>query len=284
MKLLEQHKCFDGYWQRYEHFSSSCQCEMTFSIFLPFDVQQGETKDKKAALFWLSGLTCNDQNFVQKAACERYAVQHQMIIVAPDTSPRGVDIEGEDDDWDFGSGAGFYLDATKKPWQSNYNMYTYIVDELFKLVTEQFPIDVKRIGISGHSMGGHGALTIGLKHPDQFRSVSAFAPICAPSQVAWGKKAFSGYLEQGCELEQYDACQLIAKGYRVPHIKVDQGKADDFLEPQLKPELLLQACHEAEVPLELSIRDGYDHSYFFIASFIDDHIAYHKAQLSGMSE
>ncbi len=283
MKLIEQFKCFSGYWQRFEHDSEACNCVMTFSVFFPFDVEHQSSDKTFSTVFWLSGLTCNDQNFVQKAACERYAVENQMILIAPDTSPRGVAIDGEDDDWDFGSGAGFYLDATRDPWRQNYNMYSYISDELYRLIVASFPVDPDKVGIMGHSMGGHGALTIGLKHPDKFKSVSAFAPICAPSKVPWGQKAFENYLVNFSESQQYDACALIRQGYRFAHAKIDQGKSDQFLEQQLSPDELMAVCHEAELPIELNIHDGYDHSYFFIRSFIGEHITYHKSQLNSQS-
>ncbi|MCO7225961.1 S-formylglutathione hydrolase [Pleionea sp. CnH1-48] len=277
MNLLSKIKCFEGHWHRYQHASQSCQCDMTFSIFLPPQSEQG----KVPVLYWLSGLTCSDENFVQKAHAESIAAELGMAIVVCDTSPRGCNIEGEDDDWDFGSAAGFYLNATQKPWSNHYRMYDYVVDELWQLVNEHFPVDANRAAIAGHSMGGHGALTIALKNPQQYRSVSAFAPICAPMECAWGEKAFTNYLGPDRDSwSTYDACQLIKSGHRVDSMLVEQGEADGFLAEQLLPEKLQQACESAQIPLKLNRREGYDHSYFFIASFIESHFRYHAAQLS----
>ena len=284
MTTLTELSCvrsFEGKQLRFSHFSESTQCEMTFSVYLPPQVVEG----KVPALYWLSGLTCTDENFVQKAGAQQYAAEYGVAIIAPDTSPRG---EGVADDpegaWDFGLGAGFYLNATQAPFDQHYQMYQYISQELPDLIVEKFPIDSRKQGVFGHSMGGHGALTIGLKHPERFKSISAFAPICAPSQCAWGHKAFSNYLgDDQTQWKAYDSCELIKAGVlnsrKIP-LLVEQGCADDFLTEQLKPELLQQACEEMGVSLELNYRKGYDHSYFFIASFIGGHIAFHAQQLA----
>ena len=250
---------------------------MTFGIYLP---PQAETKPCPV-LYWLSGLTCTEQNFVTKAGAQAYAAKYGIAIVAPDTSPRGCNIPGEDDDWDFGSGAGFYVNATQAPWSQHYRMYDYVVSELPTLVREQFPIDASRQGIFGHSMGGHGALIVALKNPGMFRSVSAFAPIVAPSQVPWGQKAFCNYLgENLLDWEAYDASVLVKHtDTRLP-ILIDQGEADPFLTEQLRPELFDVACAAVDYPLQLRLHPHYDHSYFFIASLMEDHIRHHAGALS----
>ena len=278
MEIISQHKCFEGYWQRLQHFSESCQSTMTFSVYLP---EQSEQATK--GLFWLSGLTCNDENFVHKSHVEQAARKYHMVIIVPDTSPRACDIEGEEDSWDFGSGAGFFLNATREPWAQHYQMYDYLIMELYPLVIERFHLNADSVGISGHSMGGHGALTLGLKHSDLFRSISAFAPIAAPTRCPWGEKAFTGYLGDDRTLWQaYDSCELIKQGYSAEHLLVDVGTEDSFLQEQLKPELLQQVCEEKGLPLTLNFRSGYDHSYFFVASFIEDHIEYHAKRLDGL--
>ncbi|MGH1469820.1 MAG: S-formylglutathione hydrolase [Cellvibrionaceae bacterium] len=283
---ISSNKMFGGYHKRFTHQSLSCQCEMTFAIYLPpqLDVHalNKSQNEKLPVLYWLSGLTCNDENFSTKAGAQQYAAEHGVVLVMPDTSPRGVNIEGEDDSYDFGSAAGFYLNATEKPWSAHYKMYDYVVKELPDLIENNFPVDPLRKSISGHSMGGHGALTIALKNSEAYRSVSAFAPIVAPSQVPWGKKIFTGYLGSNEKnWKDYDSVALIERGKRVEHILVTQGKSDDFLKEQLKPELLEAACKEKNIPIELNIVDGYDHSYFFIASFIEEHIRYHAGYLHG---
>lgn len=274
---ISSNKLFEGYHRRFRHRSEVCGCAMTFAIYLP---PQAETR-KLPVLYWLSGLTCNDENFSTKSGAQRYAAEQGIVLVMPDTSPRGLELPGENDSYDFGSGAGFYLNATREPWSRHYRMYDYVVDELPALVVENFPVDPVRRSISGHSMGGHGALTIALKNPLRYRSVSAFAPIVAPSQVPWGQKAFSGYLgdEDKEPWNDYDAVALIKRGAQVDAILVDQGGDDQFAEEQLKPELLAQACEEASINLTLNMRLGYDHSYFFVASFIEDHIRYHAHHL-----
>jgi S-formylglutathione hydrolase len=232
-------------------------------------------------LYWLSGLTCTEENFVTKAGAQRMAAQLGLAIVAPDTSPRGLGYPGEDDSYDFGTGAGFYVNATVEPWARGYRMYSYINDELPALVAATFPVDAGRSGIFGHSMGGHGALTIALKNPMLFKSVSAFAPICSPMRCPWGEKALSGYLGgERTEWEQYDATSLVTRrGWKGRPILVDQGTADGFLAEQLKPELLEAACSEAGVGLNLRRQEGYDHSYFFMATFMEDHLRFHAANL-----
>jgi S-formylglutathione hydrolase len=278
MQQISDNKIFDGRHQRFKHASTSCHCEMTFAVYIPPQAQSG---DKLPILYWLSGLTCTDENFSTKAGAQRYAAEHGIILVMPDTSPRGAGIDGEDDSYDFGSGAGFYLNATQEPWSRHYRMYDYIVGELPALINANFPTDASRQSISGHSMGGHGALTIALKNPGKYRSVSAFSPIVAPMQVPWGQKAFSNYLGDNRDTwQQYDTTQLIRNGADKIPLLVDQGDADEFLDNQLKPELLEEACREAGFELTLRRQPGYDHSYFFIASFIADHIAYHARALA----
>lgn len=273
MKTLSDIRCFGGRQLRYQHTSTTCQCEMTFSLYLPPQA----AKEKVPVLYWLSGLTCTDENFVQKAGAQRYASEHGIAIVIPDTSPRGEGVPDDTDNhWDFGLGAGFYLNATQSPWSAHYKMYDYITQELPELLHQRGDIDTRRQAISGHSMGGHGALTIALKNPDKYCSVSAFAPICAPMQCAWGKKAFSQYLGSEKQTwEMYDTTQLIAHTDTQLPILIDQGSADSFLIEQLKPEQLRQAANNANYPLTLRMQEGYDHSYFFINSFISEHITFH---------
>ncbi|NIB43048.1 S-formylglutathione hydrolase [Pseudomaricurvus alkylphenolicus] len=282
MELLAENKCFGGRQLQYSHASTSLGCDMRFSIFLP--PQAAGEGTKVPVLYWLSGLTCTDENFVQKAGAQQYAAKHGVAIVAPDTSPRG---EGVPDDpegaYDFGLGAGFYVNATQAPWSEHYRMYDYIREELPALVEAEFPVDSDRCGIFGHSMGGHGALTIGLKNQDKFKTISAFAPIVSPMNCPWGEKALSNYLGDDQEnWRQYDTCELIRKNAtRQQPILVDQGDADQFLQEQLKPELLQQACALAEYELTLRMQPGYDHSYFFMASFIGEHIEFHASHLAG---
>ena len=249
---------------------------MTFGIYLP---PQAETQPCPV-LYWLSGLTCTEQNFVTKAGAQAYASKYGIAIVAPDTSPRGCNIPGEDDDWDFGSGAGFYVNATQAPWSQHYRMYDYVVSELPDLVREHFPVDASRQGIFGHSMGGHGALIVALKNPGMFCSVSAFAPIVAPMQVPWGQKAFRHYLGDNLlDWEAYDASILVKRTETRLPILIDQGEADPFLTEQLRPELFEAACANADYPLQLRRHPDYDHSYFFIASFVADHMRHHAEAL-----
>ena len=250
---------------------------MQFSVYLPPQAEQG----KVPVLYWLSGLTCTDQNFVTKAGAQQFAAENGIAIVCPDTSPRGESIPDDADaSWDFGLGAGFYVDATQAPWSDNYQMYSYVVEELPSLVNENFAIDGTRCAISGHSMGGHGALTIALKHPQIFKSVSAFSPIVSPLNCPWGEKALGNYIgTDKADWEQYDACSLVSKAEQRLPVLVDQGTADNFLEEQLKTELLIEAGKSADYPMTIRYQDGYDHSYFFIASFIGEHIKFHAEHL-----
>ncbi|MGY1426322.1 S-formylglutathione hydrolase [Lysobacter sp. A289] len=276
MQRIEQHACFGGSQEVWQHASSTLGCDMKFAVYLPPQARQGPCP----VLYWLSGLTCNEQNFITKAGAQEYAAQHGVILVAPDTSPRGEGV-ADDEAYDLGQGAGFYLNATREPWAAQYRMYDYLVQELPALVDAHFPTTTAR-AISGHSMGGHGALVIALRNPGMYRSVSAFAPIGAPSQVPWGEKAFTRYLGDDREQwKQWDASALIAGADERLPLLIDQGDADDFLQAQLKPELLRAACEAAGHPLTLRLQPGYDHSYYFIASFIGEHIAYHAKALKG---
>ncbi|MCW8886243.1 MAG: S-formylglutathione hydrolase [Motiliproteus sp.] len=274
---LSENRCFQGRQLRYQHYSEVLKCEMKFSVFLPPDADIASVP----VLYWLSGLTCTDENFVFKAGAQRMASELGLAILCPDTSPRGLGLPGEDDDWDFGSGAGFYLNATQSPWNQNYRMYDYVVTEL-PAVTETFlPLDGQRRSISGHSMGGHGALVCGLRNPGRYHSISALSPIVAPSSCPWGEKAFSHYLGKDRKVwRQYDACQLIPEADEHLPLLVDQGLSDPFLEQELRPHLLEQACEEHGYPLVLRLQEGYDHSYFFIASFIEDHLHFHARHLN----
>lgn len=279
MEKLADNKCFGGRQLQYQHASSVLNCDMRFSIFLPPQAQDGPVP----VLYWLSGLTCTDENFVHKAGAQRYAAEYGVAIVAPDTSPRGDSVPDDPDgSYDFGLGAGFYVNATQAPWDTHYRMYDYVASELPELIGQSFPVDVARSGIMGHSMGGHGALTIGLKNPTRFKSISAFAPIVAPSQCPWGEKALSRYLGDDREhWRDFDACELIRRAGTVQlPILIDQGDADDFLIDQLKPELLQRACALEEYEMTLRLQPGYDHSYYFIASFIGEHIAFHSQHLA----
>ncbi|QNN78724.1 S-formylglutathione hydrolase [Pseudoxanthomonas mexicana] len=271
---IEHRACFGGWQDVYRHRSEVLGCDMTVGVYLPPQVEQGPCP----VLYWLSGLTCTEQNFITKAGAQRYAAEHGIILVAPDTSPRGEDV-ADAEGYDLGKGAGFYVNATQAPWASHYRMYDYIVDELSAWV-EADPMASDRRAISGHSMGGHGALTIALKNPGRYRSVSAFSPIVAPSQVPWGQKAFAAYLGDDREAwKAWDTVELIRQAREQLPLLVDQGDADEFLQGQLKPERLQAAAAEAGHPLTLRMQPGYDHSYYFIASFIGDHIAHHAAAL-----
>lgn len=281
MEKLASNKCFGGEQLRCKHFSSSLLCEMTFSIFLPQQLATGADL-KLPVLYWLSGLTCTDENFVQKAGAQRVASELGLILVAPDTSPRGDNVPDDPEQaYDLGLGAGFYLNATQDPWQKNYQMSEYITEELPELINKKFPVDENLQSISGHSMGGHGALTIALKNPGKYQSVSAFAPIVSPMNCPWGVKAFTNYLgEDQQDWQQYDAVSLVKKATRPIPMLVDQGSADEFLEQQLKPSLLVEACSQVGFPLNFNRREGYDHSYLFVASFIENHLRFHAAILS----
>ena len=271
---IEHRACFGGWQDVYRHRSEVLGCDMTVGVYLPPQVEQGPCP----VLYWLSGLTCTEQNFITKAGAQRYAAEHGIILVAPDTSPRGEDV-ADAEGYDLGKGAGFYVNATQAPWASHYRMYDYIVDELPAWV-EADPMASDRRAISGHSMGGHGALTIALKNPGRYRSVSAFSPIVAPTQVPWGQKAFAAYLGDDREAwKAWDTVELIRQAREQLPLLVDQGDADEFLQGQLKPELLQAAAAEAGHPLTLRMQPGYDHSYYFIASFIGEHIAHHAAAL-----
>lgn len=277
LQQLTTNKLFDGWQYRYQHSSEALWCDMTVSVYLPPQAQH----QRCPVLWWLSGLTCTDENFVIKAGAQRMAAELGIILVAPDTSPRGNKVPDDPEGaWDFGSGAGFYLNATQSPWLTHYQMYDYIVQELPELLIAALPIDGDRQAISGHSMGGHGALTIAFKNPQRFQSISAFAPICAPNQCPWGQKAFSWYLGENKETwKQYDACELIQQVDTQRPILIDQGTADNFLEEQLKPELLEQAAQRVNYPIQLNRREGYDHSYFFISTFIESHLRFHALAL-----
>ena len=277
IKRVSSSRVFSGEQCVYEQYSALLGCEMRFAVFFP----EAAAQSNCPALFWLSGLTCTEQNFITKSGYQRYAAEHEMIVIAPDTSPRGENVPDDAGSYDFGQGAGFYLDAVRDPWQKNYRMYSYIVNELYALVLEAFSVDEHRVGIFGHSMGGHGALSIHLKNPDKFKTVSAFSPIVAPSQVPWGEKAFSRYLgDDKAEWRQYDSCELVLKHASQANILIDQGLDDEFLEEQLKPELFEKACNIAGQPLMLRRQPGYDHSYYFIATFMDDHFSHHSRELA----
>jgi len=276
METLKKTRVAGGELAFYSHPSETCRCDMRFAVFLPPQAEQGPVP----VLYWLSGLTCTEENFMTKAAAWRDAAEHGIALVAPDTSPRGTDLPGEHDDWDFGSGAGFYLEATRKPWSDHYHMYDYVVVELPALIDAEFPVDAKRIGIFGHSMGGHGALTIAQRNQDRYRSVSAFAPICAPMRCPWGQKAFSHYLGPDKNAwKAYDTCEILAAADHALPMLVDQGLADDFLAEQLMPEALEKVCADRGFDLTLRRHEGYDHSYYFIASFMPDHLAWHAVRL-----
>ncbi len=279
LKTIAENRCFDGVQGIYAHDAETTGCTMRFSLFRPPQATAGPVP----VLWWLSGLTCTEENFTVKAGAQRVATEHGVIIVAPDTSPRGLWIPGENDSYDFGSGAGFYVDATRDPWAAHYRMYSYVAQELPELVFANFPAKRNAQGIFGHSMGGHGALTIALRNPQTYRSLSAFAPIVAPSQVPWGVKAFTGYLGDDREdWKRYDASELIKAGARFPGtIVIDQGTTDPFLDEQLRPNLFADVCRAAGQRLDLRMRDGYDHSYYFIATFIGDHIVHHAKILNG---
>ncbi|KAL2225987.1 S-formylglutathione hydrolase [Sesamum indicum] len=272
-------KMFGGFNRRYKHYSQTLGCAMTFYIYFP---PSSPASHKFPVIYWLSGLTCTDENFIVKSGAQRVASAEGVALIAPDTSPRGLNVEGESDSWDFGVGAGFYLNATQEKWK-NWQMYDYIVKELPALLRENFPqLDTARASIFGHSMGGHGALTIYLKNLDKYKSVSAFSPIVNPVNCPWGQKAFTNYLgENKTSWEEYDATCLISKFNNVSAtILIDQGDDDKFLKEQLQPHKFAEACQKANVPLLLRMQPGYDHSYYFIATFIDDHIRHHAQALN----
>ena len=276
MNRIEHHASFGGRQEVWQHASRSTGTDMKLSVYLPPAALAGE---KCPVLYWLSGLTCTEQNFITKAGAQQFAAQHGLIVVAPDTSPRGEGV-ANDAAYDLGQGAGFYLNATEEPWAPHFRMEDYVVDELPALIEQHFPASSAR-GIFGHSMGGHGALTLALRHPGKYRSVSAFSPIVAPSQVPWGQKALKAYLGDDLAAWQaHDAVALIASVTERLPLLVDQGDADEFLAEHLKPELLQAACDKAGHPLTLRMQPGYDHSYYFIASFMGDHVTHHAKALS----
>lgn len=266
---LKSHKSFAGKTQFWEHDSSATKTKMKFSTFMP---HQGV----RSCLIWLSGLTCTDENFITKSFVQSHLAETQTMVICPDTSPRGLQLKGEHDSYDFGSGAGFYVNATEAPYDQNYQMYDYVVKELYHIIQEKFGVS-DRVSIFGHSMGGHGALVIGLREPNKFKSVSAFSPITNPTQCPWGQKALAGYLgDNAAAWRQYDACELLKAGNTHPHqILVSQGLADEFMVEQLLPKNLEKACQNAGQDLVLKRHEGYDHSYYFISSFLKEHIVFH---------
>lgn len=269
-------KMFDGCLITYSHESTSNHCTMQFSIFLPAQADNG----KVPGLYFLSGLTCSDENFMVKAGAQRYAAEYGIALISPDTSPRGGDVADDPDSYDYGKGAGFYINATREPWSANYHMYDYVVSELPALIESELPISDRLRSVCGHSMGGHGALVVALRNPGMYRSVSAFAPICAPTQCPWGQKIFEGYLGDVEAGNDYDAVNLIASAREKLPLLIDQGDDDEFLAEQLNPQLLEAACQRNDYPLNLRMQRGYDHSYFFIQTFIEEHVAYHAAALN----
>jgi S-formylglutathione hydrolase len=277
LETVSTARAFGGVQGVYRHHSAATGTPMTFAVYLP---PQAEAGQPLPLLWYLSGLTCTHANVMEKGGYQRVCAELGLILVAPDTSPRG-DHVADDPTYDFGQGAGFYVDATEPPFAPHFRMESYVADELPELVAAHFPADPSRQSITGHSMGGHGALTLALRNPGRYRSVSAFAPIVAPSQVPWGQKALGGYLGTGRDLwREHDAVALIESGARLPELLVDQGEADNFLELQLRPWLLDEACRAAGIPLTLRIQPGYDHSYFFVASFMEDHLRWHSERLA----
>ncbi len=276
LKVLEEHRCFDGVQGFYEHDSAEIGLPMRFGVYVPPQAQQGP----RPVLLCLAGLTCNEQTFAIKAGAQQHAARLGLVLVTPDTSPRGTGVAEADAHWDFGTAAGFYLDATREPYARHWRMESWLMKELPPLLAANFPVNGERVGVLGHSMGGHGAMTLALRHPGRFASVSAFAPICAPSEVPWGHKAFAGYLgEDRSAWAAHDAVQLISQGARLPPLLVDQGLDDQFLAQQLRPERLEEACAAAGQPLTLRRHAGYDHGYFFIASLVGEHLQHHARAL-----
>ena len=276
MEYLSQNQAFGGTQFVCSHNSTSTGTEMTFSVYVPPHAEG----TRLPVLWYLSGLTCTHANVTEKGGYRRACAEHGVVFIAPDTSPRGEGVPDAEDEYDFGKGAGFYLDATQEPWAKHYRMRSYIEDELPALIEAEFPVDLARQSITGHSMGGHGALTVALRNPDRFRSVSAFAPIVAPAGVPWGEKAFSRFLGDDREAwRAYDAVALIEDGARLDHLLVDQGTADNFLEEQLKTGALAMACAKAGMQPEIRMQEGYDHSYYFISTFMADHVAWHAERL-----
>ena len=276
MEQVSNSMCFGGSQGVYSHASAATGTPMTFQVFVP----EHTPGDRLPVLWWLSGLTCTHENAMIKCHYHRACAEHGIALVGPDTSPRGEDVP-DDEAYDFGKGAGFYVDATQDPWAQHFQMRSYVEQELPELIAAEFPmLDLSRQGISGHSMGGHGALTVSLRNPGRFRSTSAFAPIVSPINCPWGQKALGGYLGlDKVKWREYDACALIEDGARIPELLVDQGRADNFLDEQLKTHLLDEACRAADMPATIRLHEGYDHSYFFVSSFIDEHIAWHAERL-----
>jgi S-formylglutathione hydrolase len=285
LTLLSEHACFGGLQQFYQHASSAIGLPMRFSVYLPPAARIDAAGGKVPALLYLAGLTCNEETFMTKAGAQGLAAELGLALIAPDTSPRGANLPGDSDNWDFGVGASFYLDATQAPWASHYRMETYLTTELLDVVAQALPIDPQSVGIFGHSMGGHGALSLALRHPEVFKSVSALAPICAPSLCPWGQKAFSGYLgSEPCAWAAHDSSLLMAARSTAPFpdgILIDQGLADKFLPIQLFPEKFEAACAAIGQPLTLRRHPGYDHGYYFVATFMADHLAHHAQNLQG---
>ncbi len=276
MKVLSQNTAFGGMQGVFTHSSQACNCEMTFAVFVPPQA----TTDTCPVLWYLSGLTCTHANVMEKGEYRRMAAELGLIVICPDTSPRGDDVPDELSNWQMGKGAGFYLDATQKPWAEHYQMYTYITEELPNFVTQHFRMDMSRQAIFGHSMGGHGAMTMALKHPDRFKSCSAFAPIVQPTTADWSVGAFEKYLgSDRSAWRQYDACALVEDGARFPEFLIDQGKADGFLENGLRPWLFEEAIKDRDIKLTLRMQDRYDHSYYFISTFMEDHLKWHAERL-----
>jgi len=282
LELISQHRCFGGWQRYYRHMSDEIGLPMRFSVYVPPQAEAGRVQ----VLFYLAGLTCTEETFAIKAGAQCAAAELGLMLVAPDTSPRDADVPGEDENWDFGTGAGFYLDATQTPWRRHYRMESYVAKELYGIATGELPGDANRAGIFGHSMGGHGALTLALRHPDQYRSVSAFAPIAAPTRCPWGEKAFTGYLGGDRAVwADHDASALMGKQSAAPYpagILIDQGSDDSFLQAgQLLPEVFEAACTQVGQPLTLRRHEGYDHGYFFIATFMAEHLRFHAQRLAG---
>lgn len=278
METISTAKAFGGTQGVYRHKSEACHCDMTFAVFLPPQAEHGPVP----VLWYLSGLTCTHQNVMDKGEYRRLAAELGIAIICPDTSPRGDDVADEQDNWQFGKGAGFYVNATQEPFSKHYQIARYIEVELPALIAQNFPVDMSRQSITGHSMGGHGAITIALRNPERFKSVSAFAPIAQPSTAGWSKPAFEKYLgDDDAAWRIYDATCLIEDGHRLPELLVDQGTADGFLDDGLRPWLLEEACKAANIPLTLNMREGYDHSYYFISTFMDEHLRWHHTRLNG---
>jgi S-formylglutathione hydrolase len=277
LQVLSEHACFGGTQGFYAHASRECATEMRFSVYRPPQAARGPVP----VLYYLAGLTCTEETFAIKAGAQRLAAEFGLMLVAPDTSPRSPRIPGDDEHWDFGLGAGFYVDATEAPWSSHYRMFSYVTRELPAVVAAAFPARMDRQGIFGHSMGGHGALVCALRRPEQYRSVSAFAPVSSPSRVPWGRKAFTRYLgPDPARWADYDAAALVGRALFADTILVDQGTADRFLDEQLQPQRFVEACAAAGQPLQSRLQDGYDHGYYFIATFVADHLRHHAARLA----